>query len=131
MSWVVDTSVWFHVLGTERSPKIAERLNLLISDDEALMHNVVLAEISMGKLANRATILAGLGALPKVFFDWDMFFQDLETYSVYTLQPKFNDTAIVLSAKRAGAGIWSRDEKLKRIAVRLNVKILDESQSGQ
>jgi predicted nucleic acid-binding protein len=116
---LVDSSVWIQHFRTGE-PRLSE----LLSEGLVLMHPFVLGELACGNLKNRAAILKHLGTLPTA---WSATHDE----TLYLTQDRklwgqgigWVDAQLLASALLSNCGLWTLDEKLKRLAGESGVKV--------
>lgn len=110
---LADTSVWAdHIARSE--PVMVD----LLEQSRILMHPYVIAEISLGSLRNRDSMLADLRRLPSAPVatpEETMYL--IEREKLFSRGIGYVDTALLASVRlHAGAKLWTRDKRLKRAA---------------
>jgi predicted nucleic acid-binding protein len=113
---LVDTSVW-----VDHLRKGDQQLAALLAKVEVSMHPFVVAEISLGQLRNRKTIIESLQALPQATVANDnelLAFVDANGLAGSGIG--FVDAHLLAAARlSAGTSIWTRDRRLVAAASRL------------
>ena len=112
---LVDTSVWIdHLRHGE-----AELVDAL-HQSQILLHPFVLGELACGNLKARTSILALLGALPAATMATNE--ETLAFIDQHDLMGRgigYIDAHLCASARLSGAQLWTRDKRLRTIAVEL------------
>jgi predicted nucleic acid-binding protein len=115
---LADTSVWVDHL---RVGNI--RLGELLDSNEVLIHPFVLGELALGHLQPRQTILDALRLLPQaVVASQEELLDFIDRNKLFGFGIGYVD-AHLLAATRltAGAGLWTRDKRLRRAADHLTL----------
>lgn len=115
---LVDTSVWIDHLHT-REPVLAE----LLEQAEVCRHPMVIAELALGTMRDRETVLGLLGNLPGMNLPaHDEVLRLVEASTLYGKGLSVVD-AHLLAAVRINDDVrlWTRDKRLRTEAVRLDV----------
>ena len=115
---LVDTSVWIdHFRAAE------PQLVALLTSNDVLCHPLVIGEIALGGVANRAQVLRLLANLPAASaaaHDEAMAF--IDTHKLANSGLGLIDTHLLAAAALTpGALLWSRDKALRAAAARLNL----------
>lgn len=115
---LVDSSVWIDHLRAGD-----ETLERLLTDGRVLAHPFVIGELALGVLHRRALILDALGDLPQADVATDQeVLGFIGGQKLYGLGVGYVDAHLLASAKlTAGVGLWTRDERLHAVAVRLGL----------
>lgn len=110
---LADTSIWVDHL---RSNK--EQLSSLLSDGQILCHPLVIAELALGSLKNRAQILTLLDDLPSAPVAEIREVRTLiEQRALYARGIGFVDASLVASCLLApGTLLWTTDRRLSEIS---------------
>jgi len=114
---LVDTSVWVAHLRTAE-PRLAG----LLEDGQVLVHPFVLGELACGTLRRRQQVLAYVGRL-----DSAPLASNEEAHRLIELRRLMGrglgwvDVHLLASCIMAGAGLWSLDRRLARVADTLGV----------
>ena len=110
---LVDTSVWIDHLRAGD-----ERLAALLQDGSVLGHPFVLGEIALGDLRARSRVIGALQELPQA-----VMASANEVLHLIGVEPLFGqdigyvDAHLVAAVRlTAGALLWTRDARLRRIA---------------
>ena len=116
---LVDTSVWIQHFRTGE-PRLAE----LLSEALVLMHPFVLGELACGNLKNRAAILRNLNLLPTVASaTHEETFRLIQDRKLWGHGIGWVDAHLLASALLSNCGLWTLDERLKRLAGDSGVKL--------
>lgn len=118
---LVDTSVWIDHLHTSQ-PALVE----LLERAEVCCHPMVVAELALGVMRDRSTVLRLLGDLPGVDLPTHDEVLSLVESSALPGQGLSVVDAHLLAAARMNDGVrlWTRDKRLRRQADRLQVAAL-------
>ncbi len=110
---LVDTSVWVDHLRRGDS-----RLVGLLERSAVVMHPFVVGEIACGSLRNRSSILELLQDLPSaVVAHNDEVLQFIDRHALHGKGIGYVDVHLLASVMlTAGAKVWTRDLKLRRVA---------------
>lgn len=115
---LADTSVWIDHLRSGDP-----QLSALLEAASVLTHPFVIGEIAMGNLRQRTAILSALGALPRAAVATEdealRFIQDKQLAG---LGIGYIDAHLLAATLlTASSTLWTRDQRLKSVAIRLNV----------
>jgi predicted nucleic acid-binding protein len=113
---LVDTSVWIDHLRRR-----SERLAALLEDGLVACHPFVVGELACGRLARRGEVLAllqRLPTLPPVSHDEALRLVDAQDLAGSGLG--WVDVHLLAAARIAGAGLWTADRRLERVAAELD-----------
>lgn len=115
---LVDTSVWIDHLHTAE-PALAE----LLEEAAVCRHPMVIAELALGTMRNRRTILDLLGNLPGVSLPaHDEVLRLVESSVLYGKGLSVVDAHLLAAARiNEGVRLWTRDKRLRTEAEHLNV----------
>ena len=114
---LVDTSVWIQHLRTG-----SERLKSLLYDEEVLGHPFVLGELACGSLKNRKEVLRLMESLPQAHIvEHDEVIHFLDTKALYGRGLGWIDVHLLASTLLSDATIWTLDQKLHNVALRLEI----------
>lgn len=114
---LLDTSVWIDHL-RQGEPRLVE----LLAKGEVLVHPFVVAEVALGSLARRDSVIAILEALPQAPVALhEEVMALIEDERLYGLGIGHVDVHLLASARLAGAALWTRDRRLNAAAERLGV----------
>jgi predicted nucleic acid-binding protein len=116
--YLVDTSVWIgHFRQTD--PRLVE----LLENGSVTMHDFVLGELACGTLSRREEALAQLEELPRLHSATEPECRHLvETNRIWALGLGWVDVHLLGAALINGAGLYTLDRSLRRIAERLGVR---------
>ena len=115
---LVDTSVWVDHL---RKSDVGLR-NLLLRG-RVLSHPLVIGELAMGSFTRRDLLIKELGDLPKAAVaDDDEVLHFVSRESLFGLGIGYIDAHLLAAVRLLpGTLLWTRDKRLKEIAVRFNL----------
>jgi hypothetical protein len=115
---LVDTSVWIDHLHTGE-PVLAE----LLEQAEVCRHPMVVAELALGTMRDRRTVLGLLGNLPGVSLPaHDEVLRLVESSVLYGKGLSVVDAHLLAAARISDdVRLWTRDKRLRAEAERLNV----------
>jgi predicted nucleic acid-binding protein len=115
---LVDTSVWIDHF-RHGDPLLSK----LLQDRQILAHPFVIGELALGSLRQRDTILAALRGLPHSLVASDGEVQTfIERHTLFGTGIGYIDAHLLAGTfLSAGARLWTRDKRLRDIAVRLAV----------
>jgi predicted nucleic acid-binding protein len=118
MMILADTSVWIDYL-RQGEPPLAEQL----SQENILMHGMVLGELAIGNFKNRQLLLKRWKALPFVQTAADTQVLDfIETHQLMGKGVGWIDLHLLTAVSLARTvQLWTRDKRLKNIAETLNL----------
>ncbi|MCP4697831.1 MAG: type II toxin-antitoxin system VapC family toxin [Gammaproteobacteria bacterium] len=115
---LVDTSVWIDLLRVGE-----EYLAALLNDDWALSHPFVVGELACGNLHNRSEVLTLLSGLPQASMATDaevLFF--IEQHRLMGRGIGYIDAHLLAAALLdKPTQLWTRDKRLKEVAVSLQL----------
>ena len=115
---LADTGVWIaHFRADE--PEMRAQLNR----HNIAMHPFIVAELALGSLRDRARTLGMLERLPQVkVAQLSEVRRMIEVQALYSKGIGFTDAHLLASALiTPGAQLWSRDKRLRSIALALNI----------
>jgi len=114
---LVDTSVWVDHL-RQNVPLLGD----LLEAGEVTIHPFIIGELACGNLANRATILALLAALPQVKIATHTEVLHLtETHKLYGRGLGWVDVHLLSAALLSRVPLWTRDRKLQAAGKTLGI----------
>ena len=115
---LVDTSVWVDHL-RRPEPEMIEQLNA----NNVIVHPFVIGELACGMLPDRPEVLRRLGMLPQIEqASQDDVLSTIESVALMGRGIGFIDAHLICSVMgRNGASLWTRDQRLSRIATELGV----------
>ena len=114
---LVDTSIWIdHLRRGDR------QLAMLLETGDVVCHPFVIGELACGCLARRQTVLELLHALPRMEqAAHEEILAFIEDRDLHGGGIGLIDAHILWAAANEGHVVWTRDARLRRIAVRLGV----------
>lgn len=114
---LVDTSVW-----VDHFRRADKELVRLLNRGEVATHAAVIGELACGGLPNRSSTLQLLRALPAIPTAPDQaVFHAIETHRWFSQGVGWMDAHLLTAALLAATPLWTRDQRLKRIASVANV----------
>ena len=123
---LVDTSVWIDHFRIR-----ANHLVDLATRDQLCMHAFVVGELASGHLANRASTLTDLKAIPHILpADDEEVLTLIETHKFMGRGLGYVDLHLLASAKLNSVEIWTRDRRMLQAAADLKIAHIPESSSG-
>ena len=109
---LADTSVWVAHLRAGDA-----RLARLLMDGSVACHPFIIGELACGSLANRATLLRLLGALPTCrIADHDEVMRTIEGRKLYSKGLGYVDVHLLASALLTDVKLWTKDLHLQSAA---------------
>ena len=119
---LVDTAVWIDHINAP----VTELLNLL-SDGEVLTHPMVIGELACGTIRRRGEFLSYLAALPMIgLVDHERVLEEIDANRLMGRGIGFIDAHLLTSViAQSGATLWTRDQRLNRIADEMGVAFPD------
>lgn len=115
---LVDTSVWIDHF------RIGDRaLSNLLMEQQVLGHAFVVGELALGSIGQRDAILGNLRDLPQALVAGDEEVQLLiERRALFGLGIGYIDAHLLTATLLTiGARLWTRDKRLREVAIRLGV----------
>jgi hypothetical protein len=112
---LVDSSVWIDHLRHGEAELVSA-----LNQSQILIHPFVLGELACGNLKSRTSVLALLAALPAATLATDeetMAF--IEQHSLMGRGIGYIDAHLCASARLSGALLWTRDKRLRDMALGL------------
>ena len=112
MRILADTSVW-----VDHFRRSDSRLVQALTQQEVVIHPIVIGELATGNLRNRARTLVDLQALPHIeeaTLAESLTF--LERRKLYARGLGWNDIQLLASALLNGVSLWSSDKRLDKAA---------------
>ncbi len=114
---LVDTSVWIDHI---RRPD--ESLRHLLEQSRVLTHPIVIGELAVGNLPDRARSLRHLGQLPAALTArHHEVLTMIERLKLYGRGIGYADTHLLASARLSRCLIWARDRRLTTIAEEMGI----------
>jgi predicted nucleic acid-binding protein len=115
---VVDSTIWVDHFRSE-VPALVE----LLTHRVVLTHQLIIGEIAMGSLKDRAATLDRLGKLPhSPAARHDTVMELIQRAALFGTGLSFIDAALLASTKLfPGAHLWTRDKRLHEHAERLGL----------
>lgn len=114
---IADTSIWIDHLRRSEA-----WLGALLSGGQVLMHPFVIGEIALGAIARRSAVIEILENLPQASIATHGEVMALvEQERLHGLGVGYVDVHLLASARLAGAGLWTRDQRLLSAAERLGL----------
>jgi len=112
---LVDTSIWIdHLRAGDR------RLAMLLEAGEVVCHPFVIGELACGTLARRPVILELLHALPRTHqAEHDEILAFIDDRRLHGAGIGLIDAHLLWAAVNQAHSLWTRDVRLRRIALRL------------
>ncbi len=109
---LVDTSVWVdHLRSGNRT------LETLLEAAEVLVHPFIVGELACGMMRNREEVLVLLQALPEAqAAEHEEVMTVVERERLYGRGIGWIDAHLLTSARLSGAGLWTLDRHLSKIA---------------
>ena len=122
MKILVDTSVWIDHL-RRPVPALLEHLN----DNNVLAHPIVIGELACGTLPDRTTFLRNMDAMPEIREGTHQEVRGfIESAKLIGRGVGLMDAHLLYSVlHEEGALLWTRDERLNRIAEELSVSYFE------
>ncbi|MFP5237535.1 MAG: type II toxin-antitoxin system VapC family toxin [Acidobacteriota bacterium] len=116
---LADTSVWVDHL-RRRNPQMARHLR----NGQVVTHPFIVAEIALGSLHNRRTILDGLDSLLTVnVAQIGEVRRMIEAHSLYSKGIGLTDAHLIASCLiTQGTYLWTLDRKLDAVAKQLGIR---------
>ncbi|MEX2534154.1 MAG: PIN domain-containing protein [Trueperaceae bacterium] len=120
---LVDTSVWIDHLQLCDSA-----LATALEQGRVQMHPYVVGELACGNITNRAEVLGLLGALPAVpTATHDEVMDFIERRDLMGRGLGYVDVHLLASVFLQRTRLWTRDKRLARVAVKLEVAFTKET----
>ncbi len=114
---LVDTSVWVAHL---RQGAIG--LDPLLHEGRVVCHPFIVGELACGNLQQRSEILVHLQALPQAIpAEHEEVMQFIENYSLRGKGLGYIDMHLLASAFLTKVPLWTLDQKLHKVAVKLGL----------
>jgi predicted nucleic acid-binding protein len=115
---LADTTIWVdHFHNKER------RLRDLLNDEQIVMHPYVASELALGSLPNRLQTLKRLDELIQLHVVPLRDVRDMiEARKLYAKGIGLTDAQLLASClKTSGTQLWTADERLRKVAVSLDI----------
>jgi predicted nucleic acid-binding protein len=114
---LVDTSVW-----VDHLRQGVALLDDLLTSGQVATHPFVIGELACGNLKNRKEILALLSNLPSLqLASHEEALHFIESHSLHGSGVGWMDVHLLASASLSHVPIWTRDDKLRKAAVKLGI----------
>lgn len=114
---LVDTSVWVAHL---RQGDVG--LEALLNEGRVVCHPFIIGELACGHLQNRSEILGHLQALPQANLAGHAeVMQFIDNYGLMGKGLGYVDMHLLAAARLTLVPLWTLDQKLQAVAVRLGV----------
>jgi predicted nucleic acid-binding protein len=115
---LVDTSVWIDHF-RHGDPVLSQ----LLEDRQILSHPFVIGELALGSLRQRDIVLSALRGLPHSLLASDEEVQlFIERHALFGMGIGYVDAHLLAGTLLStGARLWTRDKRLRDIAIRLAV----------
>lgn len=114
---LVDTSVWVAHLRTG-----AIGLEALLREGRVVCHPLIAGELACGNLRKRSEILVHLQALPRAIqAENEEVMQFIENYRLMGKGLGYVDMHLLASALLTKVPLWTLDQKLHKVAVKLGL----------
>lgn len=114
---LVDSSIWIDHIN-----KGDPALELLLKRRRVVIHPMVIGEVALGSIANRALVLRELHALPQTrAASHSEVMAMIEWLQLFNRGIGYIDVHLLASARQDGGQIWTRDKRLHAEAERLGV----------
>lgn len=118
---LVDASVWVDHLRFGNA-----QLAALLETASVVMHPFIVGEIACGSLVNRVTTLELLQQLPIApVAEFDEILGYIERHKLHGKGIGYVDVHLLASAAIGGTKLWTRDKRLKAVAVTLGYALPD------
>ena len=124
---LVDTNVWIDHID---SPDL--RMDRLLQDRQVVTHRLVIAELALGSLPQRARQLRDLAVLPLLSeVSTEEVLTSINEWKLYACGIGAVDAHLLCALTRArSVTLWTRDRRLRRAAEALGLPCVDE-RSGE
>lgn len=117
---LADTSVWIdHLRSGDKE------LRRQLSQGRVVIHPVIVAELALGSLKERAKALALLDLLPQVrVAKWDEIRILIEARRLYSHGIGLTDAHLIASVLiNPPTLLWTRDKQIRKVAERLGIHV--------
>lgn len=112
---LADSSIWI-----DHFRKNNLVLESLLGSENIFTHPFIIGELSLGNFRNRKAVLQLLQCLPKVIIaSDDEVFVFIEKYQLYGSGVGYIDAHLLASAFLSKTRLWTKDKKLKEVAIYL------------
>jgi predicted nucleic acid-binding protein len=119
---LADTSIWIdHFRSGTRST--SKEMRKLLNEGQIVIHPVIIAELALGSLQERAKTLALLDLLPQVqVAQLSEVRRMIETRRLYSLGIGLTDAQLIASVFiNPSTLLWTRDKRLRKAAEGLGI----------
>jgi len=114
---LVDTSVWVDHLRQRN-----DRLKSLLENRQVVIHPFIVGELALGNLRQRDVVLSSLRDLPhSVAAANEEVLDFIARHALPGLGIGWVDAHLLASARLTSASLWSRDKRLKTVAIKLGL----------
>lgn len=114
---IIDTSVWI-----AHFRKANAHLQKLLSEGEVFCHHFIVGEIACGNIHNRTEIISLMQALPSTpIAAQEEILSFIDHKKLYGAGIGLIDVHLLASAFLTKASVWTVDNKLQRVAAKLNI----------
>jgi predicted nucleic acid-binding protein len=114
---LVDTSIWVDHLRQGDA-----RLKKLLEAGQVAIHPFVVGELALGNLRQRDIVLASLRDLPHaVSAGNEEVFDFIERQALAGTGIGWVDAHLLASARLTSASLWTRDKRLRALAIQLGL----------
>lgn len=112
---LVDTSVWVDHLRRRDA-----RLKTLLETGQVVVHPFIVGELALGNLRQRNVVLSALRDLPHAVSARNEEVLDfIERHALPGSGIGWVDAHLLASARLTSASLWTRDKRLKAVAIQL------------
>ena len=121
MKTLVDTSAWIEFFKGNADP-----LEMLLVENNVIIHSNVIGELSCGNIKNRNKTLGNLKLLPKAKeASFTEAIELIDSRHLYGKGLGFSDVQLLASALISGSALFSFNKAVKRAALDLNIKLAE------
>jgi len=114
---LVDTSIWVDHLRHGDA-----RLKALLETAQVVIHPFILGELALGNLRQRNVVLSTLRDLPHAVSAGNEEVLDfIERQALSGFGIGWVDAHLLASARLTSASLWTRDKRLKAVAIKLGL----------
>lgn len=119
---LVDTSIWVQALDPKER-NLSEHLAKLVSGDEVLGHEMVLAELMLVLRGERRNVIleAYDDLTPSMVIDRYALTRFIQTHNLAQTGLSFVECHLLAAAERQKALVWSESAPVKKVARVLNI----------